>query len=64
VSYGAEITSLLAMTDAGKIAKLQGVIADALAAMDAGEYGTARRILRTGRAEPPKVVTGVLAKGQ
>lgn len=46
------------------VVRLLDVITQALAAMDAGEYGTARRILRTGKEHPPKVTTGVLAKGQ
>lgn len=47
-----------------ELIRLQNVIACALQAMDKGEYGTARRILRTGSEQPPKVTTGVLAKGQ
>lgn len=47
-----------------EIDRLKTVIIDALAAMDNGEYGTARKILRTGKDTPLKVVTGVLAKGQ
>lgn len=38
------------------------VIKAALAAMDNGEYGSARRILKTGNDNPPMTQTGVLAK--
>lgn len=37
-------------------------ITHALAAMDNGEQGTARRILRTGSEKPPMTQTGVIAK--
>lgn len=47
-----------------EVTRLQDVITQALAAMDAGEYGTARKILRTGKDASTKVFTGVLAKGQ
>lgn len=44
-------------------ARLEGVIASALAAMDQGRYGDARRILRTGNDKPLLPETGVIAKG-
>lgn len=47
-----------------EVIRLQQAIADALAAMDRGEYGAARQILRTGRDTTLKAVTSVLAKGQ
>lgn len=48
--------------DAQSVARLHGVIADALKAMDDGRYGDARKILRTGTASPLKAVTGVIAR--
>ena len=42
--------------------RLLGVIADALAAMDKGCQGDVRRILKTGKADPLKPQTGVIAK--
>lgn len=44
-----------------EIARLLGVIADAIAALDEGRRGDVRRILRTGRSELLKAVTGVIA---
>lgn len=44
-----------------RVAYLEGVIAAACAAMDRGEYGQARRILRTGSDSAVKSETGVLA---
>lgn len=38
------------------------IITDALAAMNKGEYGSARRILTSGKAAPPMTSTGVIAK--
>lgn len=43
-------------------ARLLGVIASALSAMDKGEYGAARQILRSGKDEPLKPITTVLTK--
>lgn len=45
----------------GEVVRLQNVIASAIEAMDNGLYGDARRIMRTGTAEPMKAGTGVLA---
>jgi len=64
MSHGADVANLLPPSDAAKIVRLESIIADALAAMDSGEYGSARRILRTGKDRPPLTVTGVLTKGQ
>jgi hypothetical protein len=51
------------MTEAEKrIAVLEAAIADALAAMDRCEYGTARQILRKGAFKPPIPATGVIGK--
>lgn len=63
MSHGADIAHLGPAADAAKIARLESTIANALAAMDSGEYGAARRILRTGTDKPLLAVTGVLAKG-
>lgn len=49
-------------TDAAIVARLLGMIADALHAMDEGRYGDARRILKSGAASPLKPVTGVIAR--
>lgn len=64
MSGGASIVHLAGAAEAVKIGRLEGVIADALAAMDEGRYGDARRILRTGKAGPVLAVSGVLTKGQ
>lgn len=53
------------MTDDEKdrrISDLEGAIAGALAAMDKGEWGQVRRILKTGRDAVPMSNTGVIAK--
>ena len=55
------VVRTLAQADA-EIGRLQGVIASAMAAMDRGEYGAARTILRTGKDEPLKAVTAVVAR--
>lgn len=49
-------------TDAAIVARLRGVIADALHAMDEGRYGDARRILKTGKAGYLKPVSSVIAR--
>jgi len=48
--------------DGETVARLQGVIADAIKAMDDGRYGDARKILKTGSASPLKAITGVIAR--
>lgn len=63
MSYGADMSQLTAISEAAKVGRLESVIADALAAMDEGRYGDARRILRTGKDKPLLVSTGVLTKG-
>lgn len=45
-----------------EVARLEDIMADALTAMDKGEYGAARRILRAGRDAPLLTVTSVIAK--
>jgi hypothetical protein len=45
-----------------EIARLLGIIADALAAMDESRMGDVRRILKTGRADPVRPVSGVIAR--
>lgn len=45
-----------------EIARLEGVIASALAAMDEGRQGDARRILQKGSDKPLISETGVIAK--
>lgn len=42
--------------------QLQSLMRLALEAMDKGEYGSARRILKTGSDNPPMTQTGVIAK--
>ena len=44
-----------------RCADLEGTIAAALAAMDEGLYGDARRILKTGKAAPVTAASSVLA---
>lgn len=51
------------ITAEAKVAMLEGVIANALVAMDEGLYGDARRILKTGRADPVKPETVIMTKG-
>lgn len=64
MSGGADIVHLAVAAEALKVDRLEGLIADALAAMDEGRYGDARRILRTGKAAPVIAATGILTKGQ
>lgn len=64
MSAGADIVHLQGAPESSAVGKLEGLIADALAAMDEGRYGDARRILRTGKAGPVLAVSGVLTKGQ
>ncbi|WP_298800017.1 hypothetical protein [uncultured Devosia sp.] len=45
-----------------EVGRLQGVIADAIAALDEKRLGDVRRILKTGKAEPVKAMTGVIAR--
>lgn len=45
-----------------EIVRLQCVISDAIAAMDGGCYGDARRILRTGKAPSVIPITSVKAR--
>lgn len=50
------------MTESAReIARLQNVILDALKAMDEGRIGDVRRILKTGKADALKPITGVIA---
>lgn len=63
MSYGADVSAIGIASEAAKVGRLESIIADALAAMDKGEYGQARRILRTGKDAPLLAVTGVLTKG-
>lgn len=54
---------LLTMKDVeAENGRLLGVMVDALAAMDRGEYGQARRILKTGKDKPVQAVTSVIAR--
>ncbi len=46
-----------------EIARLKAAISDALAAMDGGLYGDARRILKTGSAKAVIASTGVKTGG-
>lgn len=45
-----------------EIARLLGIMADALKAMDEGRYGDTRRILKTGKDAPGIPHTGVAGK--
>lgn len=45
-----------------EIARLEGVIASAVAAMNEGRHGDARRILQKGSDKPLIAETGVIAK--
>lgn len=55
-----QVENTLGITDAREIACLQGIIANALAAMDEGRMGDVRRILKTGSDKPVSSASGVL----
>lgn len=46
-----------------RIAALETVIATAIALIEAGERGSALRLLKTGNTKPPTTSTAVIAKG-
>jgi hypothetical protein len=50
--------------EAGEVARLKRLLADALAALNDGRMGDVRRILIRGNDTPLRVCTDVLAKGQ
>jgi hypothetical protein len=44
-----------------RCAELEGIIAQAITALEDGERGTCLRLLKTGKAKPPISSTGVIA---